>query len=76
MPRSRHQLEQVGKHDLVFGDHHVAQSRLGGVALDLGTGENGSVLLVDRSRPRDAGTVAQFVAGDVGGELPTVLITD
>ena len=40
----------------------------------MGTGEIGSVLPVDRTRPCDAGTVAQFVAGDVGGELPTVLI--
>jgi len=72
----RHQLEQEGEHDLVFGDHDVAQSGFDGVALDLGTGENGSALPADRSRPRDAGAVAQFVAGDVGGELPTFLISD
>ena len=70
----RHQLEQVGEHDLVLGDHDVAQSGFDGVALDLGTGENGSALPVDRSPPRDAGAVAQFVAGDVGGELPALLI--
>lgn len=63
-------------HDLVLGDHDVAQSGFDGVALDPGTSENGSALPVDGSRPHDAGTVAQFVAGDVGGELPTCLIAN
>lgn len=71
-----HQLEQVGERDLLFGDHDVAQPGFGRVALDLWTGQNGSVLPVNRVSSRDAGTVAQFVAGDIDGKLPTVLITD
>lgn len=34
------------------------------------------MLPVDRPQERDAGTAAQFVAGDVRGELPAVLIAD
>ena len=34
------------------------------------------MLPVNRASPRDTGTVAQVLAGDVGGELPTVLIAD
>lgn len=69
-------LEQVGEHDLLFGNHHAMQTGFGRMALDLWAGQNGSALLDNPTTSRDTGTVAQFVAGNVDGELPAVLMAD
>ena len=75
-PALSHQLGQVGEHDLVFSDRNVAQPGFSRVALNMWKRQDGSALPDDGMSSGDTGTVAQFVAGDIDSELPTVLVAD
>ena len=59
----RHQPEQASEHDFVLGDHDVAQSGFGGMALDLERARIAQASrLTDRDHPMPALSLNSWLA--------------